>query len=169
MIKRENLISKEDIQMKKRFGAILAAGIIAIQSISAFAVAEKILIDGAEVTIPEGYGTVREQDDRTFVPVRFVTEHLKCTVDYNDAQQSATIKNEDNTVAYLVKTGSDFIYILPNDGVPSRIKMDTAAFIDEDEDRMYLPVRFLAQAIGYEVGWDEATQTVTLDKAVVTE
>ena len=28
--------------------------------------------------------------------------------------------------------------------------------------RMYVPIRFLAEAIGYNVGWDEATQTVTL-------
>ena len=43
--------------------------------------------------------------------------------------------------------------------------MDTAAFIDEEEGRTYVPVRFLAEAMGYTVGWDEATQTVSLDKA----
>ena len=42
--------------------------------------------------------------------------------------------------------------------------MDTAAFIDATEGRTYVPIRYLAEALGYNVGWDETTQTVTLDK-----
>ena len=43
--------------------------------------------------------------------------------------------------------------------------MDTKAYIDDAESRFYLPIRFLAEAIGYNVGWDEATETVSLTMA----
>ena len=42
--------------------------------------------------------------------------------------------------------------------------MDTAAYIDSADNRTYLPIRFLAEALGYKVGWDESSLTVTLDK-----
>lgn len=44
--------------------------------------------------------------------------------------------------------------------------MDTNVFIDDSEGRMYIPIRFFAQAMGYTVGWDEATETVRLDRQV---
>ena len=45
-------------------------------SLSAFATAENIIIDGQNITIPAEMGKVIEKDDRTFVPVRFVAEFL---------------------------------------------------------------------------------------------
>lgn len=41
-------------------------------------------------------------------------------------------------------------------------EMDTAAFIKDN--RTFLPVRAVAEALGCEVDWDAKTQTVTLIK-----
>ena len=40
------------------------------------------------------------------------------------------------------------------------IQMDTAAVIKLE--RTYVPVRFIAEALGMEVGWDDATRAVSL-------
>lgn len=137
---------------------------IVCSSMSAFAVAENIIIDGVTVDIPAEMGTVCEKDDRTFVPVRFVTEYLGCLVQYNDAQRSATITDPAKNISYFLMENDNMLYVLSlTKGYA--IKMDTKVFINHEEGRMYLPVRFLAEAIGYTVGWEEATQTVTLTSA----
>ena len=130
-------------------------------SLSAFAVAENIIINGETITIPAEMGKVCEVDDRTFVPVRFVTEYLGCTVVYQEEQQSATITHPKSETYYFMMAGDNRLFVLP--GVT--VMMDTNVFINNEEGRMYVPVRFLAQVLGYTVDWDDATQTVTLTSA----
>ncbi len=155
--------------MKKKILALLLTCGLAATSISAFAAAENIIINGVTVEIPSDMGSIKEKDNRTFVPVRFVSEYLNHTVRYSSTtvngvpQESVTV-NSNNGTAYLMVRGDEQLYILRamNGGA---ITMDTAAYIDDTEDRFYVPIRFLAEAMGYTVGWDEATQTVTMDKA----
>ena len=45
-----------------------------------------------------------------------------------------------------------------------KIQMDTTPILNNQEGRTYVPIRFIAEAMKYQVGWDEATQTVTLTK-----
>lgn len=155
--------------MKKRIMAAVLGCIIAMSGISAFAAAEKIVINGVVAEIPEEMGSIKEKDERTFVPVRFVSEQLGCTVKYNaikmndELQENVTITDKEN-ISYLMTRGEDLLFVIPPTGNGSVIRMDAAMFIDETEDRTYIPIRFFAQALGYEVGWDEDTQTVSLTK-----
>jgi len=112
-------------------------------------------------------GMIREMDERTFVPIRFVMEYLDCHVDYDEANHAATISAD--TCAYLVQEDNPLLFIIPYPNAeggqiaePTALTMDTTPFIVLEESRMYIPIRFLAQAIGYEVGWDDKTQIVTL-------
>ena len=158
--------------MKKKLLALLLTCGLACTATTAFATAEQIIINGEIAEIPAEMGSIKERDDRTFVPIRFVMEYLKYNVDYTSttvngvAQESVTVTDNNNT-SYLMLRDSKQLYVLPGigGGVGGPINMDTAAFIDDTEDRFYIPIRFLAEAIGYNVGWDEATQTVTLNKA----
>ena len=153
--------------MKKKLLALLTGCIVAFSSMSAFAAAQNIVIDGTTVDIPADMGSIKEMDDRTFVPVRFICEYLGCTVTYNsvsindEPRESVNIVDKNN-VLYLLTRDSDLLYIIPNVGNGSSIQMDTVMFIDDTEGRTYIPIRFLAQALGYEVGWDEASQTASL-------
>ena len=150
--------------MKKWIATLLLISTLAASSVC-FAAAENIVINDENVTIPAEMGTVREYDDRTFVPVRFLTEYLNCRVSYDDSFKLATIESDAAKCSYLIQEGSTILSIIPDKyEAAQHLQMDTAAFIDNDEERMYVPIRFLAEAIGYTVGWDEATQTVTLDK-----
>ena len=71
--------------------------------------------------------------------------------------------------SYLIQEGNPTLFILQDQYTQTQnLQMDTSAYIEETEidgqtyGRMYVPIRFLAEAIGYNVGWDETTQTVTL-------
>ena len=136
-----------------------------LSSVSVFAAAENIIINGENITIPAEMGKVCEKDSRTFVPVRFVTEYLGCIVNYQEAQQSATITNPATGTSYFLMSGDNKLYVLPSSGSAPIVIMDTTAFINNEEGRMYVPVRFLAEALGYTVDWEDATQTVTLTAA----
>ena len=138
---------------------------ILISSMSAFAVAENIIIDGETITIPAEMGKVCEKDDRTFVPVRFVTEFLGCNVTFTDTdlQKGATITNPEAGVSYYFIIDSNSFLIISGDSVKTK-KMDTATFLNYEEGRTYVPVRFLAEELGYKVDWEEETQTVMMTK-----
>jgi hypothetical protein len=43
------------------------------------------------------------------------------------------------------------------------VQLDAPAFIEAD--RTFLPVRFIAENLGAEVGWNEADRTVTIRSA----
>ena len=79
--------------MKKIIGSLLICSIMLWGvGLSAYAAAEHLVIDGTEVTIPQGMGTLRDVDNRTFVPIRYVTEDiLNYKLNYGSAQESATI------------------------------------------------------------------------------
>lgn len=158
--------------MKKKLLALLLTCGLACTATTAFAAANQIIIDGQVAEIPADMGSIKERDDRTFVPVRFVMEYLGCSVSYSntlvngEVQEGVTVTDQAGT-SYLMVRGSKQLYVLPGiaGGYGGPINMDTAAFIDDTEDRFYVPIRFLAQAIGYTVDWDEETQTVTINKA----
>ncbi len=152
--------------MKKhfRFLAITLLAVILLSQATCFATANIIKINGIAAEIPEGMGQIRERDDRTFVPLRFVSEFLQNEVWYIDENKYASVSSAESVI--LVQDRNENLFITSKiTGQSKTLKMDTSAYIDVSEGRMYLPIRFLAEAIGYTVGWDEATGTVTLDMA----
>ncbi len=152
--------------LKTAVASVLAWGIL-LSGLTVFGAAESIVINDTVTEIPPEMGHIQERDDRTFVPVRFIMENLGCHVVYDDDSHTAIITSEDCT--YLIQEGNSVLYILPDrySGTEEK-QMDTSAYIETvsidgvDYGRMYVPIRFLAEAIGYTVGWDETTQTVTL-------
>jgi len=142
--------------------ALLSALTLVFSSVQSFAAANVIKIDGTEAVIPNGMGEIRERDDRTFVPLRFVSEFLKYTVWYDDASKTAYVSSDEKLIC--VQNGNSVLFsVSKSTGESTSMQMDTAAYIDEAEARTYLPIRFLAEAMNYTVGWDEASKTVTLD------
>ena len=72
------------MKFKKKLLMITIAASMLLSSVSAFAAAERIVMNGNEVEIPTEMGQIREIDDRTFVPIRFIMEYLNCTVNYQE-------------------------------------------------------------------------------------
>lgn len=151
--------------MKRLVGIIAAVCMMCSFSQAAFAAAQSIVINGVVQEIPEDMGEIIEQDDRTFVPLRFVSEKMNKTVKYDENLKGAYVM--DKSDLYIIQEGKTFISKIENFGNTTITQMDVAAFTKQYDigGRMYIPIRFMAEAFGYVVGWDEATQTVTIDDA----
>jgi len=89
------------------------------------------------------------------VPVRYLGEALGAEVRWeNDTQTVLLVK--DNVTGELV-VGSRNIKI----GGKTN-QMDVVPVIRDN--RTYLPARYVAEAFGYKVSWDAATQLVSVEK-----
>lgn len=96
------------------------------------------------------------KDGRTFLPVRYVAQALGVSDDniiWDGVNETVTLLKGDKVVQ--LKIGSKTLLV---NGVS--ITMDVSAELVSG--RTMLPFRAIAQALGATVGWDEATQTVTL-------
>ncbi len=94
-------------------------------------------------------------NDRTMLPIRIVAESLGGTVTWNGELQRVTIQKGADVI--LITIGADTAYV---NG--TAVKLDAAAFVENG--RTYLPLRFVSEALGAQVAWNEAEKTVTITK-----
>lgn len=107
------------------------------------------------------------EDNRTFVPVRFLANALGVEdegISWSPATgrvERVTLAREDVTVEIAI--GQQSLTVTDNEtGEAETIEMDVAALIRND--RTFLPFRFIAEAFGAEVDWgpkDAPTEWVT--------
>ena len=140
--------------MKKKLLAfaimlVMASGIL--YSVMTSAEALSVRLDGNVVTMDAE--PFIDANGRTMVPVRFVGEALAAAVDWDANTRTVTI-TKDATLIKLV-VGSQIITV---NGAATT--MDTAAVIRYE--RTFVPVRYIAEALGLDVGWDGTTSTVLL-------
>ncbi|MBQ7758335.1 copper amine oxidase N-terminal domain-containing protein, partial [Anaerotignum sp.] len=93
------------------------------------------------------------RNERTMLPARFVAEALGGVVTWNEAEQKVTIEKDGSEIMIFI--GEPFATV---DGDP--VELDCAAYIEND--RTYLPIRFIAENLGAEVVWDAVARTVTI-------
>jgi len=100
-------------------------------------------------------------DDYTMVPVREVFEALESEVLWHD--DTCQVEIIDNGVSVLVKIGDRNVFvnsaIIPIDeGQPLPMLIG----MSPDELKSMVPVRFIAEKLGFTVEWDEKTRTVSI-------
>ena len=105
-----------------------------------------IRIDDNAVDFPDAKPFI-DDNDRTQIPIRAVAELLNCTVEWNDETKTAVITNKNGDT---VKITIDSNVLTKND---APVQMDTAAIIRDE--RTYIPVRFVAEAMGLTVVYQE--------------
>ncbi len=98
-------------------------------------------------------------NDRTMVPLRAIFEALGAEVEWNGDTQTVSAIRDDTVVVAIIGDNSMFI----ND--EEKI-MDVAPMIIDG--RTLVPVRFVAEAFGCDVEWDEDTFTVVIKDESVT-
>lgn len=100
-------------------------------------------------------------DSRTLVPVRFISENLGAEVFWDQDNKEATLKTEEKEI--VLKIDSPKVYVngkehtLP-DNVPAKLIGYDGNF------RTMVPLRFVSEQLGMEVGWIGDTMTATIDK-----
>ena len=98
------------------------------------------------------------KDSRTMIPVKYVMLALggkEEDVVWNQAAQTATFFKGDRVC--VIKIGSNVMTV---NG--AEVVMDTAAFTKDQ--RTFVPIKFVATALGCTVSWDAATETVTINQ-----
>jgi hypothetical protein len=89
----------------------------------------------------------------TLVPLRFISEAFGASVDWNDALKVITINYR--TLTIQLQVGSNVVLV----GTEFK-KLDVPPKIVNG--RTFVPIRFISETFGAEVGWDGATKTVTI-------
>lgn len=96
-------------------------------------------------------GDVIIKESRTFVPLRFISENLGYKVEYFDETKDIKISNDKDVVELKVNS-KDF----SKNGEAS--EMDVKTFLTNNYT--FVPLRFISEAFGKEVGWDDPSRSV---------
>ena len=143
--------------IKRIFALLLAASLLCTGSVfaaSAKQPAPTVRVNGNAVSFPDGQPFV-DANNRTMIPVRFVSEELGAKVTWNGATQSAVI--EKDGIQAVITIGSEALKVTRN-GSTSTVTMDTAAVLKDG--RTYVPIRYVAEALGAFVDYSALYSTV---------
>lgn len=118
----------------------------------------KVFIDGKQVAFPDQKPMI-DKNNRTLVPVRFISENLGAEVAWDGDQQLVTVEKDGKALSF--KIGDNTIKVNdPTNGVFTSFQIDTAATLEGG--RTLVPLRFITEAFGSSVSWDGKTNTVLI-------
>ncbi len=124
-----------------------------------------LLIDRPIAMLDDGYIQIDKNDNlvvpfikngRTLVPVRFISEAFGAKVAFDEASKMISISNEQNIVKMVLN--SDTISI---NGVDKTIDVAPQIY----NDRTFIPLRAMVEAIGKKVFWDDRGLIMISDKS----
>ncbi|MBQ1947797.1 MAG: InlB B-repeat-containing protein, partial [Clostridia bacterium] len=110
----------------------------------------KAMVFGREVQID---AAPMIQNDRTMLPIRFIAESLGAEVLWEEETKTVTVKNTDKVIKIVIGEAKALV------GEEEK-ELDSAAFIENN--RTYLPLRFIAENLGAKVTYAEETREVTV-------
>lgn len=92
-------------------------------------------------------------NDTTLVPLRVVSEGFGAEVSWNEETESVTVKSDDKTI--IIKIGSNTAEVNGEE-----CKLVAAAEIKDDT--AMVPIRFISEALGANVKWEQSSMRVTI-------
>lgn len=150
--------------MKKALSVFLCAALVTLMlGVSAFASESQISvrINGTDVSFADAAPQI--VSSRTFIPFRAVFKALGFAdgnIGYDNATRTVSAVKSGKTVSLVI--GENKVSVTEN-GKTTDIATDVSAFIDANLGRTYVPARFVAQALGCNVGWDASNRCVLID------
>lgn len=128
--------------------------VLTIGDVNAIVNGETVVNDVAPIVV----------NDRTMLPIRFVAEALGADVFWDGYLQKVYIKSRKTDIS--IKIGEKYASVTEKIAQYNQqtedVELDSPAFVEND--RTYLPLRFVAEKLGADVQWDNATQTITITK-----
>lgn len=113
-----------------------------------------VMVNGQYIQFPDAAPEIT--GNRTMVPVRALVETLGGDVAYQDDMVQFVIDGRE----YEFVIGSTTVTVSAA-GIPvDTIEMDAAPYLKDN--RTYVPIRFISEALGYQVGWDSTFETAVL-------
>ena len=98
------------------------------------------------------------EKDRTLVPIRFISEALGSKVDWDKDSKKVTITSKDNSQKIELIIDSVNANITEKNE-KKEATLDVPAKIVNS--RTFVPVRFISEALGVEVNWDNENKVKT--------
>lgn len=95
-------------------------------------------------------------EERVYVPIRYLAYALGISEDnvsWDEESQTATFSTD--SVVLKMTVGNDLLYVNEETRVMDVVPVEVS-------DRMFVPGRWLAEALGYEVAWDEPNQALLI-------
>jgi len=96
------------------------------------------------------------EGNRLMYPFRECLESMGAAVSWNPETRTASGKLGSNSVDFIV----DMDFYLVNG---AHIKMDAGVKTGIRDGKTYIPLRYAAESLGFNVSWDGSTQTVIID------
>ncbi|MCF8019416.1 MAG: glucosaminidase domain-containing protein [Vallitaleaceae bacterium] len=115
----------------------------------------RLVVDGKDIT---QLSTPIIQNGRTMVPIRFVTEEIGATVNWDPTNRTVEVIKGDQSV--FLKIGSALVGY--NQGASYQVS-DVAPLIVGD--RTYVPLRLISNAFGIGIEWVNETREVRVDSS----
>lgn len=91
--------------------------------------------------------------NRTYVPLRFISESLGAKVAWDGKSQTVSIASGSKNIKLTINQS----YAYKNG---SKVKLDAPAKINNN--RTFVPIRFISEVLGYKVNWNGTTRSVTI-------
>ena len=115
--------------------------------------------DGINLKIDDQFITFEDArpciiNGRTMVPFRAVFEELGAEVTYDSKSGVISAVTEDGSTVTLTLL-SRVLTVTYGDGTQKTVQMDAAPYLDQKLGRVFVPVRFVGEALGYRVYWDD--------------
>lgn len=139
---------------------VLIAGLMAT-SFAGSADNVDVVVNGNPVEFDGAVPYIDEAAGRTMVPVRFVSEAMGVNVGWDGKKQLVALEKGD-TIVQMIIDQKTYASKKGNNRVVER-EMDIAPFIKEGTGRTIVPLRFVSEALGADVGWDGKTYTVYIE------
>ncbi|MBR2062189.1 MAG: copper amine oxidase N-terminal domain-containing protein [Anaerotignum sp.] len=146
--------------MKRMISMITAALLAVGMSTTAFAADINVTVDGTPVAWTDAKPFI-DENSRTLVPLRPIAKALGLEVSWNDDTNTASFTDGTTTVDFIVDSPEYRAY-MNGYGIYAYTEMDTKAVIRDS--RIFAPARYLAESFRYNVGWEDATKSVTITK-----
>jgi hypothetical protein len=144
--------------MKKFMGLIFSVVIVS-SSISGSALAAasvpKVTVDQKAVAFPDAKPYV--ESNRVLIPVRFVSQALGAKVDYKN--KTVLITKDGKNISMKVNSA-----IVTRD--QDKLLLDVPARVQNN--RVYVPLRFVSEALSAQVDWNKAKLLVAISTGVAT-
>ncbi len=125
-----------------------------------YAATPKVQLNGNIMDFTDEQGNRVEAqliNNRTMVPLRKIFESLGCTIDWNQETKTVTAKQNNKTIKLTI--GNNNASLINND-IEEKIVLDSAPVIVDN--RTLVPLRFIAESLGCDVGWDQKNQTAII-------
>jgi len=99
------------------------------------------------------------KNGRTMVPLRFIAESFGASIGYDSVERSIMVYTDEVYIWLQIGNPEAFI---ENKGVMGKERIILEAPPEIVDSRTFVPIRFISEAFGATIEWEEKTQTITI-------